>query len=109
MKAGVSPNSGARPSPARVQVHVHVHVHVQGSPKSVIIRNYGWRLMENICGIAKVCRKIDMKSQPNDFAYWQTRSHEERLACLEEIRQEYHGWKNNAEQRLQRVYTIVKR
>ncbi|MDM8515775.1 hypothetical protein QUF76_06215 [Desulfobacterales bacterium HSG16] len=50
-----------------------------------------------------------MKNQPSDFAYWQSRSFEERLACLEEIRQEYHGWKDNTEQRLQRIYTIVKR
>ncbi|HHC25636.1 MAG TPA: toxin secretion, membrane fusion protein [Desulfobacterales bacterium] len=59
--------------------------------------------------MAKVCRKVSIKNQPSDFAYWQSRSYEERLACLEEIRQEYHGWKNITEQRLQRVYTIVKR
>jgi len=65
--------------------------------------------MENMRKIAKVCRKVSIKNQPSDFAYWQSRSYEERLACLEEIRQEYHGWKNITEQRLQRVYTIVKR
>ena len=59
--------------------------------------------------IAKVCRKTGIKNQKNDFAWWQSRPPEERLACLEEIRQEYHGWENNTEQRLQRVYTIVKR
>jgi len=65
--------------------------------------------MENIREIAKVCRKISIKNQQNDFAYWQSRSYEERLASLEEIRQEYHGLENDTEQRLQRIYTIVKR
>ena len=58
--------------------------------------------------IAKVRRKVSVKDQPTDFAYWRTQSHEARLACLEEIRREYHGWKGIPEQGLQRVYAIVK-
>ena len=65
--------------------------------------------MENRRKIVKVYRKVSLKNQPGDFAYWQSKSYEERLAALEEIRQEYHGWENTPEQRLQRVYTIVKR
>lgn len=65
--------------------------------------------MEKIRKIAKVCRKVGIRNQPSDFAYWQSKSCEERLACLEEIRQEYHGWKDDTEQRLQRVCTVVKR
>lgn len=65
--------------------------------------------MKNTRKIAKVCRKVNIKDQPSDFAYWQSRPWEERLACLEEIRREYHGWEDNTEQRLQRVYTIIKR
>jgi hypothetical protein len=65
--------------------------------------------MENRREIATVYRKVGLKDQPGDFAYWQSKSYEERLAALEEIRQEYHGWENPAEPRLQRVYTIVKR
>ncbi|MDM8525221.1 hypothetical protein QUF80_17760 [Desulfococcaceae bacterium HSG8] len=65
--------------------------------------------MENIRKIAKVCRKVSIKNQPSDFAYWQSKSYEERLACLEEIRQEHNGWKDDTEQRLQRIYTVVKR
>ncbi|MCP4353136.1 MAG: toxin secretion, membrane fusion protein [Desulfobacterales bacterium] len=65
--------------------------------------------MENIRKVAKVYRKVSIKNQPSDFAYWQSKSCEERLACLEEIRREYHGWKDSSEQRLQRIYTIVKR
>ena len=55
-------------------------------------------------------RKNHPKEQKSDFAYWQTQSYETRLATLEQIRQEYHQWKNNsAESRLQRVYTISQR
>lgn len=65
--------------------------------------------MENMHKIAKVCRKVNINSQPSDFAYWQSKSCEERLACLEEIRLEYHGRKDGAERGLQRIYTVVKR
>ncbi len=40
--------------------------------------------------IEKHYRKVDLASQKNDFAYWQTRSYLERLATLEQIRSEYH-------------------
>ncbi len=64
--------------------------------------------MQNKRGIAMVCKKVSMKKQPTDFAYWQTRSYEARLAALEEIRREYHGWDDESEQRLERVYRIIK-
>nr|ADN12505.1 conserved hypothetical protein [Gloeothece verrucosa PCC 7822] len=57
-----------------------------------------------------ICHKIPLKAQKSDFAYWQTQSYQARLKTLEEIRQEYHQWKDNSvESRLQRVYTISKR
>jgi hypothetical protein len=56
------------------------------------------------------CRKMNLKEQKSDFAYWQTQSYQARLKALEEIRHSYHQWKyNNAESRLQRVYTISQR
>jgi hypothetical protein len=56
------------------------------------------------------CRKINLKEQKSDFAYWQTQSYQARLKALEEIRHSYHEWKyKNAESRLQRVYTISQR
>jgi hypothetical protein len=56
------------------------------------------------------CRKINLKEQKSDFAYWQTQSYQDRLKALEEIRHSYHEWKyKNAESRLQRVYTISQR
>jgi hypothetical protein len=58
----------------------------------------------------KVITKIKIKQQKSDFNYWQQQTYEKRLEALEEIRQQYHQYKyNNAQPRLQRVYTIVKR
>ncbi len=56
-----------------------------------------------------VVTKVKIEEAQSDFAFWQTQSHEQRLATLETIRQEYIGWKYGNQQRLQRVYTIVKR
>ncbi len=58
--------------------------------------------------IKKVVVKKSLKGQESDLAYWQTRSFEERLAALEEMRQEYNNWKyTDAEQRFQRVYRVT--
>ena len=54
--------------------------------------------------MAKTYTKSRIGEQPSDFAYWQTRSYEERLAALEQIRREYHLWKYGAEPGFQRVY-----
>ena len=45
---------------------------------------------------------------PTDFAYWQTRSFEERLAALESIRNDYIKWAYDIQPGFQRVYRIVK-
>jgi hypothetical protein len=58
--------------------------------------------------IEKVVRKGNLKDQPNDFEYWQTQSYEKRLEQIEIIRKEVHGENYEDEQRLQRVYRIVK-
>lgn len=59
--------------------------------------------------IQPVCRIVDLYDQPTDFAYWQSQPPEARLAALEEIRREVHGWNDETQPRLQRVLTIVKR
>jgi len=59
--------------------------------------------------IAKVCTKVKIGEQKSDFSYWQTQPYAERLAALEQIRQEFHRWKYDAEPGFQRVYSIVKR
>ena len=59
--------------------------------------------------IVKVVTKVRLGAEPKIAAYWRTQSYQARLAALEQIRQEYHRWKNDAQPGLQRVYTIVKR
>jgi hypothetical protein len=58
--------------------------------------------------IKKVVTKIPLRKSKSDFAYWQTRPYAERLAALEEIRQEYHRWKYGVQPRFQRIYRVVK-
>lgn len=56
-----------------------------------------------------VVTKVSVHDQKSDFAYWQTRSHAERLEAVEAARREVHGLDYATESRLQRVFTIVKR
>ena len=56
-----------------------------------------------------VVHKRKIKDQGNDFLYWQSIPYDIRLATIELIRQEYNLWKYGTEQRLQRVYIIIKR
>ncbi len=49
----------------------------------------------------KVVTKISLKQQTNNFRYWQQQTPQKRLEALEQIRQEYHQWKYDAEPRLQ--------
>jgi hypothetical protein len=65
--------------------------------------------METSRQIARVVRIVRMSEQGNDYQYWQSRSYQERLAALEELRQEYYGQADGSQPRLQRVYTVTKR
>ncbi|MEA5477595.1 hypothetical protein VB774_08175 [Pseudanabaena galeata UHCC 0370] len=56
----------------------------------------------------KVIIKTNIKQQVSDFQYWQQQTPQKRLETLEQIRQEYHQYKYNAQPRLQRIYTIIK-
>ena len=58
--------------------------------------------------ISKVVKKYKINEQPGDFQYWQSKSYEERLNVLEQIRKEYNLWRYNAEQGFQRVCRIIK-
>ena len=55
----------------------------------------------------KVITKTNIKQQTSDFQYWQQQTPQKRLETLEQIRQEYHQYKYNAQPRLQRIYTII--
>lgn len=65
--------------------------------------------MTSKSGIEKRYTKVNIHEQQSDFTYWQTQPYEARLAALEQIRQEYHRWRYDAEPRFQRVCRIVKR
>jgi hypothetical protein len=52
-------------------------------------------------------RKVKTDEQENDFAFWQSRTPQERLEALEDIRREYHLWKYGTEPGFQRVLRIV--
>ena len=58
--------------------------------------------------IAPVVSKFKMGQEPNDFAYWQTRTYAERISTLEELRAAYMLWKYGSIPRLQRVYRVIK-
>jgi hypothetical protein len=45
----------------------------------------------------KVVRKCNVKDQPTDLSFWRSKSYEERLEALEEIRQEYNSWRYDAQ------------
>lgn len=57
----------------------------------------------------RVVKKINKEQRKSDFSYWQKQPYKKRLEALETIRQEYHQYQYNAQPRLQRIYTIIKR
>jgi hypothetical protein len=59
--------------------------------------------------IAPVVKKHRLSDAKTDTAYWRTRSYQERIEALEQIREEYHHWRGDAQSGFQRVYSIIKR
>ncbi len=57
----------------------------------------------------KIVKKYKLHEQPTEYSFWKTKSPAERLGALEQIRTEFNSWRYDAEQGLQRVYSIVKR
>lgn len=53
-------------------------------------------------------KKVKFDEVENDFAYWQTRSYEDRLLTLESIRKEYIDWAYDTQPGFQRIYSIIK-
>lgn len=58
--------------------------------------------------IALAYRKMRIGEQGSDVEYWLSQPPGARLAALEEIRREYHGWELGQEQKVERVVTIVR-
>ncbi len=55
-----------------------------------------------------IFKKVKIEEVGNDFAFWQSKTPEERLKALEEIRKEYNSWKYGTDEGFQRVYRFVK-
>jgi hypothetical protein len=58
--------------------------------------------------ISKTFKKVKIQAQEPDVNYWLTQPYEERLEALEQLRQEYIGWKYGAQPGFQRVLSIIK-
>lgn len=56
-----------------------------------------------------VARKYRLGEEPKDRDGYLRLSDEERIGVVEQIRREYHGWDDETEPRLQRVYRVLKR
>jgi len=58
--------------------------------------------------ILKVVNKYKFGEEPKNISFWQSKSYEERIDALEQIRHEYNQWRYPAQPGLQRVYKIIK-
>lgn len=58
--------------------------------------------------IALVYRKLHIDEQGSDREYWLSQPPSARLAALEEIRREVHGWNLGEEPGIEKVVTIVR-
>ena len=70
------------------------------------------RLSGIIAGVNSIQKVVTRKRRGDDdlaWKYWVTRPVTERLAMVEELRAEYHGWTNEPEPRLSRVCRIIRR
>jgi hypothetical protein len=56
-----------------------------------------------------IITKTKLHAPKTDTTYWRTKCWSDRLAALEEIRQEYHQWKYDVQPGFQRIYSVVKR
>ncbi|OGU67702.1 MAG: hypothetical protein A2W30_05130 [Ignavibacteria bacterium RBG_16_36_9] len=57
----------------------------------------------------KVISVIKKSEERNDFQFWQSKSYHERIDAIETLRSQYFQMKENVQQGLQRVYTVVNR
>ena len=57
----------------------------------------------------KVLRVVNKNKAGNDFAYWKTKSFQDRINAIEILRLQFIQLQKDVQQRLQRIYTIVNR
>jgi hypothetical protein len=59
--------------------------------------------------IAPVVNIVSLHDRESDVAYWLSQPPESRLAAIDELRRDYHGWEKGEEPKIQKVYNIVRR
>ncbi len=59
--------------------------------------------------IARVVTRKQLHDTDDDYLYWIRMSPGERIAMVQELRAEYHGWDDAAGPRLQRVHRVLHR
>jgi hypothetical protein len=62
-----------------------------------------------VSSIEKIVTRKRKGDEDAPWVYWLTRPVSERLAMVDEIRAEYHGWTDEPEPRLSRVCQIIRR
>ena len=65
--------------------------------------------IETMHSIQKVVTRKRKGDDDAAWTYWVTRPVSERLAMVEELRAEYHGWTHEPEPRLSRICRIIRR
>jgi len=65
--------------------------------------------IETMHSIQKVVTRKRKGDDDAAWTYWVTRPVSERLAMVEELRAEYHGWTHEPEPRLSRVCRFIRR
>lgn len=59
--------------------------------------------------IVRVVRRRRLTDADDSLDYWLSVEPAERLAMVQELRAEYHGWDDAAGPRLQRVHRVLRR
>ena len=59
--------------------------------------------------IALVVTKLRLGDKQSDADYWRSLPYQARIDALEEIREEYHRWKADAQPGIQKIYRVIKR
>ncbi|MGQ0573511.1 MAG: hypothetical protein ACT4RN_04810 [Pseudonocardia sp.] len=59
--------------------------------------------------LAKVVTRRRLGECEDDLVYWRSRPFAERIAHVQTLRVEYHGWSDGAGPRLQRVHRVLRR
>jgi hypothetical protein len=59
--------------------------------------------------IERVVTKRRLHDRNDDLAYWLTVPAADRVAMVQQLRAEYHGWGDETGPRLQRVHCVLRR